>query len=396
MSKSKLNPSKMREGVVAFKVSALTSLVLMASVVPLQAQEVGYGIDDYRREALNLEPESFRGFKAKQDELEARFIIKGTSKLPDDVTSDMSSSIDSAPWVLSTTQTPWPLNYTKPSDPDRMSIRTPSVNEVKLMLPGRVMDFIEHTRYLITKFIQDSIGVAKKERAQQLEQVNSWIEKVLAQRQSLPNAVWPVYQFSLDAREKAIAFQDKVRSQSDDTVEDISKEAQDLIQKLNEIMNVLPAEGPRNVLFDLMVRIKDGVEIYAESMFSGDDQVIQALDVMLERVPEIAKPDSAPPTESQSPTGGGWVEGAVNLSPSSDVERGRVAQVESDSQVRSSSFEESEFEPLPQMDPPKPSAAVTQVEESNSLVGYLIVLLAGAGVLGFFRRFFRRGKKVAK
>jgi len=295
------------------------------------------------------------------------------------------------PWVLTPDQKPWPLHYSEPSLPTRIVTSVPTVNELRLLLPGQVLDFIDRTRYAVNKYISDSLGASTQLRKRQLEQVQSWAKRVQEQKRLLPDADWPQYQFAKDTRDIASEFRQRVQEQSAPAVGRFIEEGQHLISKLTELMAVMPTHDMRKAAYDLMVRIQEGAELYQAQVQQEDAQILRALDDVLGFVPAQDTPSGRVPSRDLAPNGGGWtpeMAKAGSVSPISSAS-GRV-QFENTSGLNGAP---SRIERLPQrsMEPSEPRNALTAPTKpaqnsGTSLLIYLVIGVASLGIFGLVKK----------
>jgi len=308
------------------------------------------------------------------------------------------SDIDDAPWVLEPDQKPWPLHYLEPSLPTRLVISPPTVNELRLFLPGEVSDFIDRTRYAVNRYITDSIGAATQIRRRQLDHVQSWGKKALEQQQTLPNADWPRYQFSKELRAVVAEYRAQIEAQSPAAVERFVAEAKDLISRLTELMPVMPMHDMRKATYDLMVRMQEGAEMFQAQISQDDGLILRALEEVLRKVPEQDIPDTRPPSQESSPRGGGWHMNH-NQSPSTPARAINIApvyetSVEPDSRGTRSPASSQNYR-VRESGSQRGSPNSLKVEETSgsSWLGYFILIVAGFGVFSLISR--KRNKKRA-
>lgn len=365
----------------------------VGSIVFLSVIAGGLHAEDLRESSLmSLEPEAYTGYQEERQAIRSDRLIYGS-----DIVVETQSLIDNAPWVLSADQTPSLLTHNGFLEGGRMYVRVPSESEIKLMLPGQIMDVIDRARFQSTKYLQDSMAKGMQERREQLEIVMRWVEDTFQKLSKVPSAEWPQYQFAKESREVALAYKSGVSSQSEGKVESILEEAQELITTLNNLMPHIPSENARNALYAVMVGIKDNAELLDKSMAQRDELVIKELDRMLARVKEVPRPFRDPPTKEQSPMGGGWVE-EIEYSPAFQkkevVRRDRhQALSKLDEGIEPPVWEPTEpltFEVRETSMEIKSSAAVKEEEESWSIMGYLMIFFAGLGVFGYLKKLKRR------
>lgn len=305
-----------------------------------------------------------------------------------------------APWVLAAEQKPAPLYYSEPGIQTSLLLSLPTVNELRLYLPGQVLDLLDNARYAINKYLQDSMAVALAKRTEQLELVHSWINGIQDQQSQLPSAAWPQYQFTLEARERAQGFLDHVGGQSMPTVETVINSSQRAIDELSILMAAMPTQESMQLTYDLMVRLRDGVALFEEQLRRSDGQIERALEVFLSRNPARAVPLEAPPPQDGAVYGGHGLEpvsqiavsglNGLAFSPDSTASALSRASGTSLSATGLSAGQSRSLQPQPaQADVPVAAASSTL----SSFAGLFIFGVAALGIWGWIKRARRKKPK---
>lgn len=278
-----------------------------------------------------------------------------------------SQNNSGAPWVLKSEAHPWPLRYQGPNPLSSLYLRTPDPRDARIMLPGVAADDVEKARFTANKFIVDAVALGAQARGRQLEELTQWIDRTKDQLKHVDTSdPWQAYQFSMEAHQELMAYQAKVRTQSDPSISAMADQIKQAIAQITPVMEVIESYDLRMAWYNIMVLLKEGLTLYQTQTLGADKQLLDLIDQFVNEHPLVARPDGPLPLTPEQAQAKKAASGAILASPSSTVLK-------------------AERSPAPD--------AISVEPTGSGLVGGLIVaivaLLASAGV---FFTVFRRNK----
>lgn len=282
-------------------------------------------------------------------------------------TLNKSLSEPEVPWVIKPDAHPWPLRYQEPTLLSNLYLRTPDPRDAKIMLPGVAADEAERARFAANKFVVDAIALGAQSRGRQLEEISQWLERTKEQLKAVDMTdPWQAYQFTREAHHELKDFQKKIQAQSEPSINAMADQVRQAIAKLTPLMNESEAYDLRMAWYNVMVLLKEGLNLYQTQILGADKQVLDLVDAFLEEHPLAPRPEGPlPPTPEQARAK--KVAENANLAPMPSTEI------------------KAERSPAPER--------MAVDAQGSSVIGGLIVavvaLLAGAGV---FFTIFRRNK----
>lgn len=271
------------------------------------------------------------------------------------------------PWVLATEAHPWPLRYQEPMLMSNLHLRTPDQRDAKIMLPGVAADEAESARFTSNKFVVDAIALGAQARGRQLEEINQWIERTKEQLKLVDMTdPWQAYQFTLEAHRELTEFQQKIKTQSEPSINAMADQIRQAIAQITPVMGASEDYDLRMAWYNIMVLLKDGLNLYQTQILGADKQVLDLIEQFINEHPLAARP-----------------EGPLPLTP----EQAQAKKVAANVTLASRPTAELKAERSPAPEP------LSVENQGSGFVGGLIVavvaLLAGAGV---FFTIFRRNK----
>lgn len=280
-----------------------------------------------------------------------------------------SSTAVDVPWALDPNSHPYPLRFEEAGRFSTLYLSPPSVDDSRVMLPGRVADAIDYTRVEVNKYFVSQLSIASQVRGKQLEALSTWLERTEQQARGLKGEPWEKYQFSLEARTNAQAFRDGVAHQGEAPLERMVSEVRKAVGQLSPLMEVMPTHELQLGWYNILLQLKDGVAAYQTQVQAADAQLLEKVDDFLKRYPAVEKPAGDPPVNKPR--------GVPKLTPPTETGMDSVS-----------------------LKPAKPAAeAPKQMVEPSSSTGYLVlvgaVALAG-GVLFRIRSKMKKGGSAPK
>lgn len=224
----------------------------------------------------------------------------------------LDATADSVPWVLETSQHPWPLRYQAPASLPRLYLSLPSEQEARIMLPGRSADEADRTRGVVEKFVTNSIGTAAQDRARQLEAVYEWVTRSSTQQRSLSADPWQAYQFSKEALQQILTYRKSLEKQSDIGLESMVADVVLAVAKVTPLMSVMPSYELQMAWYNVLKQLKEGVSLYNEQVVAADAKLVQTVDQYIAGNPPVPRPEGRKP----EPNVGGLAVSAEIASPS--------------------------------------------------------------------------------
>lgn len=281
-----------------------------------------------------------------------------------------------APWVLDGQTHPWPLSYLELVPMNTLVITLPTEAQARIMLPGYVADAAGRAAFTVNRYVTDVIASATLTRTRQLETFNIWAANVEKQKLTLPKDPWAEYQFNKEARATASGFKEKIVSQTLPTVQRMAVDVKAAIEKIAPIMNVMSAYEQQMQWYNVLVQIKEGVELYQSRVTEADSRVLAAVAEFEQLNPTVVQPQGSPP-----PKPGERVAAPLpQLTPA-------VSAIPAPSNIQR----------LPAAEPP--AATETGQHENSSggtLILALVFLIMGFGIFMKMRKLLKKKGSVAE
>jgi hypothetical protein len=216
--------------------------------------------------------------------------------------SEQASTASRAPavsisWILGSSTRPWALSAPELPLLNTLGLSLPSEREARTMLPGAVSDLTDQSRFIITRYVTDNIGVALQGRGRQLETLNQWLAGLQTQKQALPKDPWAAYQFSNEAWEKVSAFKAKISTQTEPTVQRMANDITRAVAQVTPVMNVMGSYEQKMQWYNILVQLKAGLGAYQARALEGDRQILDAIEAFERDNPRVALPAGPVPVE---------------------------------------------------------------------------------------------------
>lgn len=273
-------------------------------------------------------------------------------------------------WLLPGETMPWPLSYTELNPLNGLYFSLPSEKQARIMLPGYVADAAQQARFVVTRYVTDSIGSAAQQRARQLEAFNVWADHVAMQKRMLSTDPWVIYAFNKQALSVAAGYKAKIQAQTEPTVRRMAQDINSAVEKITPVMSAMQGYDQQIQWYNVLVQLKEGIGMYQSRAAEGDQQVLQAITAFERDNPVVARPEGSPPTRADSVRAPvpNVTPAAAEMTAPADVER----------------------QPA--------SAPAKKQETSSSAAGVIVLLAVFACVVGFFMKLRKRvaGKGKAK
>jgi len=283
-------------------------------------------------------------------------------------TSDATgTSVLELSYVLSSDERTVPLRYRAPEQFPAFLVSMPESADLRLMLPGRVMDAAEESRSQVARYFSDVLGNASAERGRQAESVDFWINDATTKLRNLGPDPWKRYQFIREARELAVNFRSGIESQSSAEIERLTSAAAATIRKAQVAMDSSRTHEQKMAWYNVMVQVRDGVNLLQGQILAADKKTVNALTRFLEGMREEPRPAGDPPTKVKPLS-------AANQRQNMDMPTPAVIRTPAS--------------PAPVAEPPQSAFA----KYGAFGVGLLMVF----GMLGLGRKFFKRGPEKIK
>lgn len=202
-----------------------------------------------------------------------------------------------APWVLAPEQHPWPLRYSAPAVLNTLLLDIPTVQDARLMLPGRAADAVENARFATNKYLTDVLGMAVQDRRKQAELLEQWLERVALQAREVDSGEWPQYQFNREARKTMSEYRAQLAGQSEAGMQQLLTDARDAILRMNEVMPVMTTHELSMGWYNIMVQLRNGVAMYQAQVEQSDARVLALADDFLAQTPEVPRPQGPAPAQ---------------------------------------------------------------------------------------------------
>jgi len=282
-------------GAVAARAVALRALVLTACVVatPVLAQSAIENPVPERAQPIRTAPAAKPNVLSGAD-VEALSRVGTATQKIENATPSLEKD---APWVLSPEQQPWPLHYREPAPMNVLHLNIPSLDEARLMLPGRAADMLERAQASIHKYINDAIGQSAQFRGSQLESLDIWIERTLTQLRDIPQHPWAQYQFNKAARKIMQDYRDRAEGQGARALEQVYGDIQQAVSRISPIIEVMPTHELSMGWYNAMVQLRNGLELYQSQVHQADRRVLIKIDDFLNRHPAVVQPAGDPPPQ---------------------------------------------------------------------------------------------------
>lgn len=264
------------------------------------------------------------------------------------------------PWVLSPEQQPWPLHYREPGPLNVLHLNIPSLDEARLMLPGRAADMLERAQASIHKYINDAIGQSAQFRGAQLEALDIWLERTLNQLREVPQHPWAQYQFNKTTRKALLDYRALAEHQGARGLEQVYGDVQQAVARISPMLDVMPTHELSLGWYNAMVQLRNGLELYQSQVSQADRRVLAKIDDFLNRHPPLMQPAGEPPPQPRA-----------GLSGLDAIETAQQAPVVPRLQQ--------ETPTVPQSPEPRP-----ELNESGDSTGGLFVLGGMLATLGYF------------
>ncbi len=303
---------------------------------------------------------------------------------------DATGTLDYAR-LLKAEEHPMPLDCGSAEVSTQLGIYPPSVTELRLMLPGRVSDFLDSTSAKVQKFISDTISAGEQARAKQRAKVSAWTENVLRIRGGLAEDPWVQYQFALEVNRYAKPCLDQIASQSDKSLKRYAAEAQRAVNDLTPILPALPDAHAQTEVYRVMLQLRDSAALARSRFEDSEGEALRTLNQLLKLVPQLDRPAGEPPTKVNK----------VKPEPSAQVLPSPIEHTPSDSSAshsvpREAPARSQELKPAPALE--STPVDITHKDSGSGIFGYLFIGLALAlslfGVMRFVGR--RREAKASK
>lgn len=206
-----------------------------------------------------------------------------------------------APWVLSSEAHPYPLRFIDALPMSSLYLDIPSVQESRLMLPGKAADMADRARAHISKYITDAIGVAAQARGRQMDALDNWLAQTERQLRLLPPDPWQQYQFNIEATRELTKFREAVANQTRPVTLRMVADVRNAVGKIAPVVNMMPTYELRTSWYNLMVQLKEGVMLLQNQAIAADAGILAKVDEYLHHHPAVPRPAGDPPPKSPPP-----------------------------------------------------------------------------------------------
>lgn len=286
------------DGGIPARTPGLTAIALSASLLSFaaSAQDVPATVVPERAQPIRTAPSAKPNVLSGAD-VEA--LSRAAARGPKSASAAVGAEHD-VPWVLSPEQQPWPLHYREPPPLNVLHLNIPSLEEARLMLPGRSADMLERAQASIHKYINDAIGQAAQFRGAQLEALDVWIERTLNQLREVPQHPWAQYQFNKTARKALQDYRAHAEHQGGRGLTRVYDDIQQAVTRISPILDVMPTHELSLGWYNAMVQLRNGLELYQSQVSQADSRVLAKIDDFLTRHPPIVQPAGEPPPQPRA------------------------------------------------------------------------------------------------
>lgn len=238
-------------------------------------------------------------------------IPNGTATLPTPAAS--TGAQDDYPWLLDSEQRPWALAYLDVESLNTLYLTPPSEQEVRVMLPGGVLDASERIKAEINRYFTDNTGLTRVARTRQLDTFNTWLVDTSKKKMALPLDPWVRYQFHREASSTIAEFKAKVLRQSAPGMSRMASDVRKAIEQLSAVMNATGGHEQKMQWYSLLVQLRDGFTLFQTRVAAADRQVLEAIERFEQDNPPVARPPGTPPRNRSTPATGTALPGGVAL-----------------------------------------------------------------------------------
>lgn len=238
-------------------------------------------------------------------------VPNGTATLPTPAAE--AGAQDDYPWLLASEQRPWALAYLDVESLNTLYLTPPSEQEVRVMLPGGVLDASERIKAEINRYFTDNTGLASVARTRQLNTFNTWLEDTSKKKMALPLDPWVRFQFHREASATIAEFKAKVLRQSAPGMSRMDSDVRKAVEQLSAVMNATGGHEQKMQWYNLLVQLRDGFTLFQTRVAAADRQVREAIERFEQDNPPIARPPGTPHRSKPTPSAGTALPGGVAL-----------------------------------------------------------------------------------
>lgn len=267
------------------------------------------------------------------------------------------TDLDALAFLLAPDLLPKPLRYENFDFSNVLIVHVPTPAEIKMMLPGDVLDHADTARYRISQYMGDLTGSSAQRRDQQKSTVMEWSRSSKNLYKNLSANPWQKYQFNRMAQAQLQPFKIGIAGQSAREAQLVANQIKPTIEQIGIILNDMPTHQTKMAWYNVMVQLKDSFELYQNQIAAGDNAINSILYPEIKTYAIVPRPAGDPP----------------------------ISQAQARAKAKAFNQGTANTMGEPVQDDKKPAIQM-QEKSSNSYGGIIVALMMGAVAIFMIRR----------